>query len=423
MAEILAFRGLRYDQTKVALKDVVAPPYDVISLSYQNELYDRDPYNVIRLILGRSSDRYQEAAMCLGQWREAGILTRDQEPAVYVLAQRFESPNIQTERIGFIAACRLEEFGTGIILPHEKTHSKPKADRLSLMQSTHTNFSQIFALYSDLSGDVEQTLRTTMESPPILDVKFEGVDNRLWRLSDSSSISQIGRTLDDTPVLIADGHHRYETALAYRDLMRLRKKGISGKEPFNYTMMFFADMSSGGLVILPTHRLIHGLPEFDETAFVHQLDQEFSIQRESSESNLVSSLAASGPFSFGLVTPGLRAIIHLKRRESVAQLIPGVPDQVRELDVALLHLYVLEQLLGISSSAQEMKANLEYVKETDEAFDAVRRGNAQIAFLMNPTKIEQVRSIAQAGHTMPQKSTFFYPKLVTGLVMNSLEEE
>jgi len=423
MAEIRPFHGLRYDQEKVKLSEVVAPPYDVISKEYQEELYRRSPYNVVRLILGKEMDRYREAARNLSRWQEESVLRRDLKPSLYCLAQSFGgSDGVRYERVGFVAACWLEEFSAGVILPHEKTLSKPKEDRFRLVQATKANFSQIFGLYSDPGGTVDGILREVMRADPLLQVDFEGVSNRLWIMNDPATINAVVSAMRGKSILIADGHHRYETALAYRDFMKLKTTSSTDKQPFNYTMMFFADMDAQGLVILPTHRVVHSLSSFDPREFLDRLKKNFVIRSESSQAAHLQALSAERELSFGVVLEDGFYLIRLKQKELLSQLFgESVPPEIRELDVTLLHSYILEKLLGISVEAQERKSNLEYVKDVDDAVRGVHAGG-QVAFLMNPTRVDQVRRVARAGHTMPQKSTYFYPKLVTGLVMNSLDQ-
>jgi uncharacterized protein (DUF1015 family) len=424
MPEIRAFRGLCYNAKNVDLAAVVAPPYDVISSEYRDRLYDRSPYNIVRLILGRSEDRYREAAENLSRWRAESILCRDDKPAVYVLSQTFRGPeNRQVTRIGFIAACKVREFGDGGVLPHEKTLSKPKEDRFRLMKATNTNFSQIFSLFSDPSGRIDRLLEDLTRDSPDIEVEFEEVRNRVWKTEDEGRIDELRRFMEGNTVLIADGHHRYETALAYRDLRRMSGTRNTGEEPYNYTMMFFSNMESEGLVIYPTHRLVHSLEGFDREAFMRAIGTHFIVDRADSLGNLLETVAQSRTQAFGLIEGGGYSSVALRDPRSAHDLLgDSIPPEVRELDVTLLHSYVFERLLGISAAAQEQKTNLEYVKSAEEVLESVRSGRVQLGFLMNPTRIGQVRRVARAGLTMPQKSTYFFPKLVSGLVMNPLED-
>jgi len=431
MPTIAPFRGILYNQSKVDIGAVVAPPYDVISPEEQNELYARNPYNVVRLILGREVDRYASAANYFRRWQDEGILVRDADPAIYFLKQTFRVDSAcgmngkTVERKGFIALCKLEEFEKGVVLPHEKTLSKPKEDRLKLIKATKANFSQVFALYEDAEKKLDQYLNIATHSAPSIDVDFEGVNNKLWKLVNQDALQLIIKEMKDEQVLIADGHHRYETGLAYRDWVKSQNVNHTGSEPYNFIMMFFTNLHDEGLVILPTHRLVHSLKSFDYSAFVEGLKRYFDIEFADEKQKALGRLRVIGRHAFVIAVQGQPRFIlaHLRNEalldEAVAETLPR---EVKQLDVTLLHSRIIGKVLGISAEAQELKLNLDYVKDAAEALDAVQSGKAQIAFLMNPTKIEEVRAVAQAGYTMPQKSTYFYPKLLSGLVMNKLEE-
>jgi uncharacterized protein (DUF1015 family) len=423
MAEIQPFRGLRYDQRRVRLEDVIAPPYDVISPEYQNELYRRSPYNIVRLILGRDSDRYAEASTNLQQWKEEGILRRDDAPSLYCLGQSFCGLDGSTlERTGWIVNCKLEDFSAGVILPHERTLSKPKEDRFRLKQATKTNLSQVLGLYSDPEERGEKILQDVKKANATLTVEFEEVINQLWIVGDNDLVREVSEILRDKSILIADGHHRYETALAYRDLMHLKSGTCTGREPFNFTMMFLTNIEAPGLVIFPTHRIVHHLQDFDSQRFLNQLGENFDILPEASPEAMMQSLAGVRSFAFGIVLRQGLFFIRLKKPQSVLRLVGAqVSPELRELDVTLLHSFILEKVLGITQEAQEKKANLDYVKDVQEVFRAIHNDTVQAGILMNATRVDQVRRVARSGQTMPQKSTFFYPKLPSGLVMNPLE--
>ena len=424
MPEILPFRGLRYNQKKVDMYNVVAPPYDVISPQHQKRLYERSPYNVVRLILGREEDRYASAASFLKQWKHDEVLLPDGEPSFYLLHQTFQGRDDTTiVRKGMIALCRLEEFDKKIVLPHEKTLSKPREDRLKLMKSTGANFSQIFSFYSDPEKKIDHHFNGTSKTAPIMDVTYEDVQNQVWRISDSSVIRAVQDDLRSKQVLIADGHHRYETALEYRELMRSANPGQTGNEPYNYVMMFFTNVDDEGLVIYPTHRLVHSLPSFEPARFLEAVSRHFIVREFKDEEAAVSALESSSVPSFAVLMQGNPSIQMLSLRPASVPsevVSDDVPDIVKQLDVTVLHSVILKDILGISPEAQVQKKNLEYVRDSQEAFQAVLKGSAQLAFVMNATKIQQVRDVAVSGYTMPQKSTFFYPKLLSGLVINDM---
>ncbi|MGE5313120.1 MAG: DUF1015 domain-containing protein [Acidobacteriota bacterium] len=422
MATIQPFRGIRYNQTKVKMESVVAPPYDVITPSEQTSYYDQDPFNIIRLILGREEDRYSAAAETFAKWQDSQILVRDAKPAVYPLVQTFHTAaGRMVQRKGFIALCHLEEFDKGIVLPHEKTLSKAKEDRFKLFKATNSNFSQIFGLYSDPEKRIDEFTSPSHKELPAIDVTFQNVRNELWTITDETVIGNIAALMEPKQILIADGHHRYETALAYRDLMRSQNPNHTGTELYNYVMMFFTNLDDEGLVIFPTHRVIHSVPGFETQAFLNTLLNHFFITTFPSAEAMTAVLATKGPYSYGIITKDAFMVATIKNRAMVNKLVPEtVPSEVKDLDVVLLHSYMLGELLHISVEAQEKKLNIHYLQDVDECAREVASEVSQIAFIVNPTRIEQVRAVAKAGHTMPQKSTFFYPKLISGLVLNKM---
>jgi len=426
MPIIRPFCGIRYNLSKVTIDTVVAPPYDVISSEQQNELYARDPHNVVRLILGREADRYSAAAKTFQDWQESGVLVRDAKPSVYALVQTFKARSGATiQRKGFIALCHLEEFEKGIVLPHEKTLSKAKEDRFKLFRATNSNFSQIFGLYSDPGKKVDTMIAPVHATRPATDVTFESVRNQLWPISDERTLGAVAAEMEPKQVLIADGHHRYETALAYRDLMKSQNPRHNGNELYNYVMMFFTNLDDEGLVIFPTHRVIHSLPKFDWHGVEQAVEPVLFLTGCDSREELLRALARQDRHGYGIIVNAKRRywLASLREGADLAKILPKeMPPEVRELDVVLLHSYVLGSILGISAEAQEQKLNIHYLQEVADCEREVLDGTAQLAFIVNPTKIEQVRAVARAGHTMPQKSTFFYPKLLSGLVLNKMAE-
>lgn len=426
MPHIIPLRGYFYNQSGVKIHDVVAPPYDVISPTQQAALYDKSPFNVVRLILGRETDRYGSAASHMQEWIKDRILVRDETPAIYVLHQTFESFDHKSiTRKGFIALCRLEEFEKKIVLPHEKTLSKPREDRFKLFKATNSNFSQIFSLYSDPENLIDRAFNGVSKTSPAVDVLFEDVQNTLWRLQEKEAIRTVQELIRDKQVLIADGHHRYETALAYRDFMKSQNAKHTGNELYNYVMMFFTNIDDEGLVIYPTHRVVHSLNSFRSKEFLEQVGEYFIVRDFRDRGALLTALKSSPVSSFGV---GIRGesnvyLLTLKPSTDVTTILNNnMPEEVKQLDVTLLHSLLLRNVLGISVEAQEQKLNLDYVRDAEDAFVALESRKAQIAFVMNATKIEQVRAVARAGHTMPQKSTYFFPKLVSGLVLHQMDE-
>jgi uncharacterized protein (DUF1015 family) len=405
---------------------VVAPPYDVISPEQQNRLYDVDAHNIVRLILGREEDRYSSAAKTFDEWQSNGVLIRDAQPALYALLQTFKTTTGATvQRKGFIALCHLEEFEKGIVLPHEKTLSKAKEDRFKLFKATNSNFSQIFGLYSDPSKKIDGFVSPFHLKPVAIDVRFENVRNQVWRISDAQTIEKIAKEMEPKQVLIADGHHRYETALAYRDLMKSQNPDHNGSELYNYVMMFFTNLDDEGLVIFPTHRVIHSLPKFEWKDFSSTIQKYFDFKKYPTQHAMIGALGAHVRYLYGIIVKHSQKywIATLKDASLVTMLVPHhTPPDVMDLDVVMLHSYMLGDVLRISVEAQEKKLNIHYVQSVDDCENEVMTDVAQVAFIVNPTKIEQVRAVAKAGHTMPQKSTFFYPKLLSGLVLNKMAD-
>ncbi|MBI5560254.1 MAG: DUF1015 domain-containing protein [Deltaproteobacteria bacterium] len=448
MAFIMPFRGIRYDTAKVGnIEDVVSPPYDVISPEFQEELYLRHPNNIVRLILGKTNpgdapgrDRYSRAAEYFGRWQKDAVLIRDEAPSIYYYIQGYKFGKREKTRKGFIALLRLEEFGKGSIYPHEKTLSGPKADRLNLMKACSANLCPVFSLYPESpeeKGRITGFLFDAGRGDPLMDVKGgDGVANKLWRIDNPEVIKKVTDSMRDKKLFIADGHHRYETALNYRNLMtqalKNPMKNPTGEEPFNYVMMYFASMDDEGLEIFPTHRVAHSLSEFKKEGFLKECGRYFSIEESVFDKGSEASVrdefarklcgAVGDTVRFGLVMKGVNAyyLLTLKGRGVMDGLFPDMAGVYKTLDVTVLHSVVLTKILGISPCAQEKQENLLYVKDINEAVEKVRSGKGQLAFLMNPTKVEDVKRVCEAGLLMPQKSTYFYPKLLSGLVINPL---
>ncbi len=425
MPTVRPFRAVRYNLKKVDLNAVVAPPYDVIGAEEQNDLYQRHPNNVIRLILGREEDRYSSAAKFFQQWLDEGILLRDVTPAMHYLVQAFVSDGKEHERRGVILRCKLEEFEKRIVLPHERTLSKPKEDRLRLLQYTKANLSQIFSFYSDRERTVEKLFKPFLLSPPLMHVSHHGVENRVWSITDSTALEAVTEFFEKVQVYIADGHHRYETALTYRDMQKRQDPRASADEPYDYVMMYLTNTEEPGLVSLPTHRLVYGLREFDQQAFRDRLCADFVCEPCEDFALLKRGLMESQQHTFGMIMHGDPSfyLVRVRRGTQIQELVGrSTPEVLAGLDVTLLHRAVLERILHITSDAQSRQTNLEYVHEAEDALKSVRTGRAQIGFLMNPTRIEQIRSVATKGHVLPQKSTYFYPKLLSGLLINRLDD-
>jgi uncharacterized protein (DUF1015 family) len=443
MAKIIPFRGLRYDLKQVKNPALVmAPPYDVISPALQEDLYLRSPFNVVRLILGKTcsedsekNNRYTRAAEDFAAWQRAGVLVRDAEPSLYFYDQEYPLENgEEVVRKGFMALTRLEDFSSGVVKPHEKTLAGPKTDRLHLTKACGANFSPIFSLYSDSCCVLEALTREQRAAAPDIAVSDDdGIRHRLWQATDPAVIAKAQSLLDAKPLFIADGHHRYETALNYRDYMREFHPGYTGKELFNYVLMYFANMEDQGMQIFPTHRLIFNLQDFRLEPFIEALADAFDIETvtfdptSADERNRIRQLLAAkgeGGHALGLYAGGTRCfLLTLREAATMDRFFPEKsPKALKTLDVSILHRLILENLLGITQESQEQQLNLKYVKNFDEPFELVQSGEFPLAFLMNPTRMSEVRDVANAGEKMPQKSTYFYPKLLSGLVINPIVE-
>ena len=425
MPIIKPFRAVRYNPAKVDLNAVVGPPYDVITPEQQNELYQRHPYNVVRLILGREEDRYTSAANSYHDWFKEGVFLQDVKPGIYYLTQTFVMDGNTFQRKGVILRCRLEEFEKRIVLPHEKTLSKPKEDRLKLLHLTKANFSQIFSFYSDPERTVDGIVEPFLRTDPLMQVSFEGVENSVWNITESAALQAVAACFQNKQAFIADGHHRYETALVYRDRQEERDPQHTGAEPYNYIMMYLTNMDDSGLLVLPTHRLVYGLEHFDRQNFLQHLGVDFDCETFDDFQTLRRSLVEARQHAFGMIVLGdpnfyLVRLKKDKRASDVAS--QSTPEVLAGLDITLLHGAVLEKILHISPESQLKQTNLPYAHDADEVLGEVRAGKAQIGFLMNPTRIEQVRAVASAGHVLPQKSTYFYPKLLSGLLINRLDD-
>ncbi|HUI84027.1 MAG TPA: DUF1015 domain-containing protein [Candidatus Binatia bacterium] len=430
MADIIDFRALRYNPAKVSPGEVLTQPYDKITPSMQERYYAASPYNLVRIILGKAnpgdngqSNVYTRAAASLAQWQAAGVLLRDPEPSIYVYAQTFRIPGEPTgaeaERRGFIALGRVEDYERKIVFRHEQTLSKPKADRLNLLRATEAHCGQIFMVYSDPADEVGRLLR--QDGPPTMELRDEyGVLHRMWRVSDAAKVAAVRAKMADRKLIIADGHHRYETALNYRNEMRQQRKSDDLEAPYERVMMTFVNMDAPGLVILPTHRVVFGLEGFDIFAKAAEVMQYFDIQdlgRVSDVQDAMRRLREAGKDRTALLAvTAQNAFLLRSRKDQPSPKLAGLSEQQRTLDVVQLHKLILEEIIGMSEEDIRAQNHLKYVRDAAEAIEEVHRG-AQVAFLMNPVRMEQVRDIAFAGEVLPQKSTDFYPKMLSGLAI------
>jgi len=430
VAKIAPARGLYYNPQKVVdLSLVATPPYDVITPEEERRYRKRHPYNIIRLILPLGEggvDRYQEAAHYKQAWEKEGVLIRDTKPSLYPYQQVFTSPAGETrQRNGFISLIKLEPWGQGSIIPHEGTSPKPVEDRLSLMEACGANLSQVFALYSDPAGAVEEQLKQIWTSSPRYEFRDDdGVIHRLWQVDDRTVIAAVAKAMQDKTILIADGHHRYKTALMYRDRMREQYPSYTERSPFEYTMLYLTPIEGEGLLILPTHRLVIPREPFDLDGFYTALKKYFSFtvfsfnyaggeKRAREDFFKALDTRIQDRYTFGLYIGSEKRYIQLifNDKINVKELLEGYPEVLQELDVTLLDGFILKGLLRVDQEAVGLS------KGRNEALEEVHQGRYSAAFLLNPPSIQQVKRVVDAGEVMPRKTTFFYPKVATGLVI------
>ena len=424
MPEIVPFQGILYNsELLVNASGLICPPYDVISEELQQKLYASSPFNAIRLELPLESDPYTAAALLLGEWLRDGVLKNDTAPALYPYFQSFlDSEGNSHTRSGFFSAMRLHEFAEKKVLPHEKTLSGPKADRLNLFRKTKANISSIFGLYADEGKTADHLLRAFAEThEPIVDASFQGVNNKMWRITDPALIEQLQRSLLERTVYIADGHHRYETGVNYRNERTAANPLHTGQDPYNFILVYLANIYDEGLLIFPIHRLVHSLEGFDAAGLKADLQEYFTVTELQDRDSLKAFLEDEpSNYAYGVVTSGNVYGISLKA-ELDPLIDPARPEALKRLGLVLLHDLVLGRLLGISPEAMAKQTNLLYVKDDREVFESVATGRVQVGFVVKPTTVEQVLAVSETGEVMPQKSTFFYPKIMTGLLFNPLE--
>jgi uncharacterized protein (DUF1015 family) len=449
MAHIAPFRALRYDPSKIDIAKVVTQPYDKISPEMRETYYEASPNNLVRIILGKPNQQddsahnpYTRAAQFFQDWRREGIFLQDPQPSIYLYAQRFQQPGTGAllERRGFIALGRLEDYSAGVVYRHEQTLAKPKADRLELLRATRAHFGQLFMLYSDPSGEIDSLLTST--AAPQLEITDEyGVLHQLWCIADPALIGLVRGKMKEKKLIIADGHHRYETALSYRNersaaagSLSRAPRPYSGSDarisepdnaPYELVMMTFINMESPGLLVLPTHRVVHGLASFNAEDLRSKASEYFSI--EEVDASIDAKRAAGILREAGRMGTALLAVtqdrVDLMDRAKYAppSFFGNLSLQQQSLDVVQLHKCILEAALGLSEESIRNQEHIRYVREISDALNQVRQKQAEVAFLMNPVRMEQVREIAFAGEVLPQKSTDFYPKLLSGLTIYALE--
>ncbi|MFP3869680.1 MAG: DUF1015 domain-containing protein [Syntrophobacteria bacterium] len=443
MVDIAPFRGLLYNQRLVPdLKAVITPPYDVISPEEQEMYHRRHPYNMIRLILGKHEPGDNEhnnwctrAAATLHAWQRQGVLVREPQPVLYDYEIEYrEPPNLLKTRQGFFCVVRLQEFSDGSVRPHERTYEATKSERLKLMSACGANLSQIFSLYADSARVVSYYLRQGREDSPVFDfTDSAGIHHRMWRVTRTDIIHKVAGALRDKPLFIADGHHRYETALAYERLMRQKYPDRGSQQAaFRYTLMYLSNMNHTGLTILPTNRVFVRLPQFQMDSFLRKAAEYFEVvgfpfdaaSRNHVLETFLSALRSAGDRHFiGVYEAGAGQFVLLRLRSRVDhQVWRGyLPEPLQKLDVVVLTELILKRLLNIDSQMLNDEKRILIRHNAWEAIEQVDRGLFHVAFLLNPTRIEQVQEVASSGLIMPHKSTYFYPKVMNGSVLNLLD--
>jgi uncharacterized protein (DUF1015 family) len=463
MALISPFRAWRYAPERVPLQQVVTQPYDKITSAMQERYYQASPYNLVRIILGKrlpgdgdAENVYTRAAASFQNWRQTGVLRQDAEPSLYLYSQTFRLPGdapggvpgsqARAERRGFIGLGRIEEYSAGVVFRHEQTLAKPKADRLDLLRANRAHFGQIFMLYSG-AGKVDALLDSASASNIDIEVTDEyDVVHRVWKISDASVIASVQEQMRDKKLIIADGHHRYETALTYRNERRANERRANDRRaaadtgsglpaPYDSVMMTFVDTDRPdkdrpdkdrpGLVILPTNRVVFGLPSFSAAQFQAETRKFFDVEEvdagiDAARATAILQQAGHAGTALLAVTAKRAFLLHSPKAIGTG-LFGNLSLRQQSLDVVQLHKCLLEGVLKISEEAIRNQENVSYCREAAEALSQAQSGKVQVAFLMNPVRMEQVRDIAFAGEVLPQKSTDFYPKLLSGLTIYALD--
>ncbi len=422
MPEIKPFKGIRYNLKRIKdIAKVITQPYDQITDEMEKEYKERSPYSFVNLVLTHYADghnrtqEYNNAKRCIQEWLKEQIFVQDEQDSIYPYFQEFSLEGKDYVRRGFICRLRLEELGKGNILPHEKTLSKPKEDRLNLTRITEKDFEPVFLLYTDPNNTVMEIIEKECKNPPIIDVKDDReIGHKLWQITNENIIKKITSALKDAILVIADGHHRYETAFNYRNELG----DIDENHPANFKMVTLVNIRDPGLVILPTHRLIMNLKGFDLDVFTKRVNEFFEIKKVAKQ-DLKSVLEKEKVHTFGFYSCKQSLILKLKDLKLMKKILPDRSKEYQNLDVAILHNLLIEHILGIK--LEKVEDHIRYQRGIEETLKRVDSNEFQFAFLMNPTRPEQVRDVATNKERMPQKSTDFYPKLISGLVLYDIK--
>lgn len=442
MATVLPFRGVLYNPEKVGdLGDVVAPPYDVISERQRQGFMDRHGHNIVRLILSQGApgdderrNKYTRAAEAFRKWQDEGALVRDERPAMYLTVMDYVSGGVERSRLGLIVLVELEEFGRGGIIPHEKTFSATKADRLKLMEACESNFSPIFSVFSDPHDEVFGSVRHCMETVGA-DFDFfdsSGCRHRMWRITQDAVHADVARKLADKPLYIADGHHRYETALNYRDAVASRTGGHGNGGAADFVMMYLSSMQDPGLIIRPVHRMLSGVSESVLERFYQEAEDFFHLEtlKVPREGYGAMEQTLSAKIGTGAGRRAMGVVIGGHENAYVIQVRPGVmadlfaadiPGPLRELDVTIVTKLIFQKIFGLSDEELDDEDRIRYTSRMEKALAAVSSGDCAVSLIINPTRLSDVEAVSNARLIMPRKSTYFYPKVLSGLVINRLD--
>ncbi|MFC1813870.1 DUF1015 domain-containing protein [Thermodesulfobacteriota bacterium] len=441
MADITPFKGVLYNPSKITnLSDVTAPPFDIISKQEQHRFHETHPQNIIRLTLGRETEndteknnRYTRAADCFNQWLSEGVLLRDETPALYLTTHEFPFENKPLARYGLIARVGLVPFEEGVVLPHEKTFSNVKAQRLELIKACQANFSSIFSMYSDKGDKILSTLKdAVLGNTPVVDFNEKnGHRHKMWRITDSALHRYIADAMKDSKIYIADGHHRYETALNYRKWLSETKPDFSADHPANSVLMYLCSMEDPGLIVLPAHRMLDEVPSSARASLISLAAEYFDItkfpykgnRRDKSRDEFISALKSSAGINcIGVYMKECPEFYLLKLKPGVMERMFGdeLSKSLIDIDVTVLDRLIFMEILGFDQARLDDEKLISYSSIAEEAVDIIAAGKHDIAFILNPTRIDQVRRIAEEGLIMPNKATYFYPKVITGQIINKL---
>jgi uncharacterized protein (DUF1015 family) len=419
MAVVIPFKGVLYNPQKVDASLTMAPPYDVVTHDVKNELYKRSPYNIIRIDFGKDRDgdnddenRYTRASGFLSDWLKEGVLACDTDASFYCYEISYEINGKRMTTRGFLGAVKIEELGSGRVHPHEMTYSKPKSDRLNILRHCGANTSPIFSIYSSEEKVATSILENILKETPSIEADdTDGFRHRLWKIIKSDDIEAIKREMTDKDVFIADGHHRYETALAFKKEMEEKGLSKTGREPFHYVLMFLSNIEEEGLTLLPTHRIveidsdIHPATILRESFDIRKMGSETTTEKQARDQ--MFAYMQQHRHSFGMFLTNADAYYTLLFDSATIE--ADLPESLRSLDVTVLQKVIFEKLLNIE--------HYEYEMDPEVAVERAKKGSFEAVFFLNPTKIHDVKAVALAGHRMPPKSTYFYPKLLTGMVI------